>query len=92
MNERITELAKQAGLVLAGDWGMKRWEGSRSESISDKDLESFAELIVRECVEVLSLTKDGAMKMNLSGPMLKLVEGIGKAYSTGIKEHFGVEE
>jgi hypothetical protein len=33
------------------------------------------------------------MKMNLNGHMLKLVEGIGKAYSTGIKEHFyGVEE
>jgi len=48
MTERIKQLAKQSGLVLAGDWGMKRWEGSRPESISDKDLEKFAELIVVE--------------------------------------------
>lgn len=33
MNKQITALAKQSGLVMAGDWGMKRWEGSRSESM-----------------------------------------------------------
>lgn len=54
MNNRIKELAKQSGLVLAGDWGMKRWEGSRSESISDKDLEKFAKLIVQECIDIIS--------------------------------------
>jgi hypothetical protein len=82
MNERIKELAEQADLVL--------------DDLPDNiliPLENFAELIIQECIGVLSLTKDGTMKMNLNGHMLKLVEGIGKAYSTGIKEHFyGVEE
>ena len=49
MNERIKQLALQAGLVQNGDFGMKRWEGPRSDSINDRDLEKFAELIVREC-------------------------------------------
>jgi hypothetical protein len=82
MNDRIKELAKQANLKL--------------DELPDDTfipLEKFAELIIQECIGVLSLTKDGTMKMNLNGHMLKLVEGIGKAYSTGIKEHFyGVEE
>ncbi len=56
MNERIQELAKQSGLVRCGDWGMKRWESLRSESITDLDLEKFAELIVKEC---MSYMEDG---------------------------------
>ena len=51
MNERIKQLALEAGLVRNGDFGMKRWEGPRSDSISDQDLEKFAELIVREAGE-----------------------------------------
>ena len=69
MNERIKELAEQADLVL--------------DDLPDNiliPLENFAELIIQECIGVLSLTKDGTMKMNLNGHMLKLVEGIGKAY------------
>ena len=52
MNERIKQLALQSGLVRNGDFGMKRWEGPRSDSISDQDLEKFAELIVRECADI----------------------------------------
>ena len=54
MNERIKLLAEQAGLVRRGDWGMKRWEGPRSDSINDQDLEKFAELIVAECTKILA--------------------------------------
>tara|TARA_R110000868_G_scaffold209102_4_gene458699 strand:- start:368 stop:592 length:225 start_codon:yes stop_codon:yes gene_type:complete len=52
MNERIKQLALEAGLVRNGDFGMKRWEGPRSDSISDQDLEKFAELIVRQCADI----------------------------------------
>ena len=52
MNERIKQLAEQAGLVRNGDFGMKRWEGPRSDSISDQDLEKFAELIVLKCAKI----------------------------------------
>ena len=59
MNERIRELAEQAGLVRRGDWGMKRWEGPRSDSISDQDLEKFAELIVQKCADIGQQYADG---------------------------------
>lgn len=43
MNERIRELAKQAG---AGEWG-------DSVIPAMMDIERFAELIVRECIDVV---------------------------------------
>lgn len=52
MNERIKQLALQAGFVRNGDWGMKRWEGPRSDGVSDQDLEKFALLIVKECADL----------------------------------------
>ena len=45
MNERILELAKQAGL--------KKEHGSDREYIGDFDWRQFAALIVRECVGLL---------------------------------------
>ena len=77
MNERIRQLALQAGLVRNGDWGMKRWEGPRSDSISDQDLEKFAELIVRECAGVGYDASYYECALNVSNK---------------IKQHFGVEE
>ena len=91
MNERIRLLAEQAGATVITTHGME-YVVDGCYVIGPARLEKFAELIVQECVGVLSLTEDGVMKMNLNGAMLKLVEGIGKAYSTGIKQHFGVEE
>ena len=68
MNEQIKLLATQSGLVRVGDFGMKRWEGPRSDSINDQDLEKFAELIVQECIdycgENLSKTVGGALKIH----------------------------
>ena len=55
---------------------MKRWEGPRSDSINDQDLEKFAELIVKECAGV-------ADHSNVTGKSI-----IGQR----IKQHFGVEE
>jgi hypothetical protein len=85
MNERMNELAEQATTIEYGvDNGFDR---------VTFDKEKFAELIVQECISVLTLTEESALKMNLSGYMLKLVTGIGNQYANGIKEHFfGVEE
>jgi hypothetical protein len=44
----IIELAKQAGLVRNGDFGMKRWEGPQSDSINDQDLKAFAALVAAQ--------------------------------------------
>ena len=77
MNEQIRELAEQAG---AG-WDHKYHWYVRSET-----MQKFAELIVRECVEVCnSVAKDRASYRDS--------EGRDTAYSCGdeIKEHFGVE-
>jgi hypothetical protein len=59
MNERIKTLATQSGLVRVGDFGMKRWEGPRSDSISDQDLEKFALLIVQKCADIGQQYADG---------------------------------
>jgi hypothetical protein len=53
MNERIRELAKKSGFVL---WQDESWNpGNVVDWSSDYDaeLEKFAELIVRECFDVL---------------------------------------
>ena len=77
MNERIRELAGQAGFetehhkwIFAND--------NAGEGECHELLEKFAELIVRECGIALS-------------PMLRDMISRGQAYDM-IKEHFGVEE
>jgi hypothetical protein len=50
MNERIRELARQAGLIAP--------YGSDREGLSDFDYREFAELIVRECSSFLKDTLD----------------------------------
>ena len=74
MNERIKELAKQADGVFIH----KLITGAKQYTFLEKDLEKFAQLIVRECVEVIG-------EENYT--MLT-----GKAYCTELKRHFGVEE
>jgi hypothetical protein len=75
----IIELAKQAGLVRVGDFGMKRWEGPRSDSINDQDLEKFAELIVQECLQVINQSNGVG-----DDDVIKI--------SKDVEQHFGVEE
>ena len=96
MNERIRELAEQAGLpVIDGEWDYNdreilcqvdgEWRvATPSEIISvlfdcEKGREKFAELIVRECIDIVS---PYALRMeNFDGghPIVDL------------KKHFGVE-
>ena len=45
MNERIRELAEQAGAVYSND---------HAASLLDDEIEKFAELIVRECMDVVA--------------------------------------
>ena len=48
MNERINKLAKEAGLT----YGAKQYYFSTTSfGVLEGDLEKFAELIVRECIE-----------------------------------------
>ena len=75
MNERIKELAREAGLEFDDDLVLE------SEPIyytSQKDLEKFAELVVKECVGIV---EDA---VNHREPA--------STYVDKIKQHFGVEE
>ena len=78
MNKRIQELAEQAQGVVG------HTDGGYTE-IKALDQEKFAELIVRECVELVSAKRDLAIEDGWN---------VDEAMSTSmydIKEHFGVE-
>ena len=84
MNERIKELVKQAGGHFSTHT-LTSYPAQRRESIElwDKNIEKFAELIVRECVQVCA--DRGAHH-----------DGLYSAWaddcSKRIGNHFGVEE
>ena len=81
MNERIRELAEQAGFQINPLKGMIFLEGLNPTA--DLKLEKFAELIVAECMEVFSkdLPEPG------DGKMLEVINRV-----CNVAEHFGVEE
>ena len=83
MNERIKELVKQAGGHFSTHI-LTSYPAQRRESIElwDKNIEKFAELIVRECIEI---AQDRA---NFPGFPPNDVNDI----IDEIREHFGVEE
>ena len=81
MNERITQLAEQAGFGLRRDGEIYT---SRLEHLPiTEDLAKFAELIVQECADTVT---DRCEMRNESD--VKRAE----YYAKRIKEHFGVEE
>ena len=86
MNSRIKELVIQLGpnpVATIGNWGRVEWANNVYPQLGDKmyasiDLEKFAELIVRECIDTVS---DCSMEY-CTRPQIV----------SEIKEHFGVEE
>ena len=86
MNQRIRELAEEAGLKYYN------WSTNESNIIDGEfkyprleDLEKFAELIVRECVKVMY---DNAIERKVP-PNIKQTP---THYAIAVLEHFGVEE
>jgi hypothetical protein len=71
MNERLRELVRQAGLDDA-DFPIENWDNI--------PLSKFAELIVRECIQVCIA--------DIADPRDTIEQKCAKK----IKEHFGVEE
>lgn len=85
MNERIRELAKQAGATLEKGYielsdGQLMLSDNVDLDKSNMDLEKFAELIVKECIGIAYEYDEP----KLSGP--------GMIIGNRIEEHFGVEE
>ena len=73
MNERIRELAEQAGASYYNTY--------TGPLLSPKDIEKFAELIVRECMEQVWYTREDSINGNVSEVIKQRIE-----------QHFGVEE
>ena len=79
MNERIKQLVDQVNI--------KHQVGDICRMVSDQELEKFAELIVKECVEIADKSNQGSKSSN-EGTEFYYNADIGDK----IKEHFGVEE
>jgi hypothetical protein len=82
MNERIRELAEQAGFQYIKDEGIG-WAGNHNAS-----LPRFAELIVRECAEL-------SVNSQYANTKSEYYEGFNEALvyaGNKIRKHFGVEE
>jgi hypothetical protein len=79
MNERIRELARRSGALPTQDCGVPQWY------IDEDEFEKFAELIVRECIEIANSKAEG---IDLARELYLYTTDIEYA----IKEHFGVEE
>jgi hypothetical protein len=73
MNERIRELAEQAD---PEHWH-KRWYSGINPRVMDPEIKKFAELIVRECIDIVL---DSSIEYT-TRPQV----------ASEIKQHFGVE-
>ena len=88
MNERIQQLAEQAGM---GPWGV-----GNDDNVSEI-VEKFAELIVRECMkesmdeivtdDEIAQEKDPLIREYLNGNNQGIVDAVVR-----FRNHFGVEE
>ena len=78
MNERIKELARQAGLIAP--------HGSDHEGLRDFNYRKFAELIIRECSKVIV---NGGYRNPALGEKHPLTP---PEIATMIEEHFGVDQ
>ena len=83
MNEKIKQLAEQAGFHVADG---KIYIPTTSEDITECQ-KKFAELIIQECIDVMDATakdaKDTNMYMGDDVPTF--------THQYAIKDHFGVE-
>jgi hypothetical protein len=82
MNERIKELAEQAGIAV---WGDAVYMYDPKDTLDSTVMEKFAELIVKECSKVIR--HGGQRKGAFGNEDLRPSE-----IATMIEEHFGVEE
>ena len=76
MNERIKEIEKQC------------WQSTETDPYALFDVKKFAELIVRECLDVMGKTsKEANERFTYMGDDVPTV-----VHQMNIEKHFGVEE
>lgn len=85
MNETIAQLAEQAAqesAVLPNDTNLEVTFEDKTYSVPATFIEKFAELIVRNCIQVVDDTTTENQEMNIGLVMA----------SAALVAHFGVEE
>jgi hypothetical protein len=85
VNERIKELAEQAGILKKQSVQaniVKNEDGTWTSILEYLDLEHFAELIVRECSNIVF--EEGCTELNQDCPDRELYQ-----LSNKIEQHFG---
>ena len=85
MNERIIELAEQAGMIVgdAGEFDMAKF--------MPKEVK-FAELIVRECIDKIETHRIPVGNSAAGEMACEMTYSALKEIRDEIKEHFGVKE
>jgi hypothetical protein len=85
LNERIKQLAEQAGLVKILDEHASEYGNGMFENTPYPELEKFAELIIQECFQAC-MNEGASYEEKAAGAYQS------NLYVTAIKKHFGVEE
>ena len=87
MNERIKELIAQVGGIVHDDDG-----NELTPALVGKSLESFAELIVRDCIDKIETHRIPVGNSAAGEMACEWTYSALKEVRDEIKEHFGVEE
>jgi hypothetical protein len=82
LNQRIKELAEQAGMVKILEEHAHEYGNGMFENTPYPELEKFAQLIVKDCLYIVEPMEDSGDEWCVT------LKGTAQA----IKEHFGVEE
>ena len=86
MNQRIRELAEQAGMVTILDEHAHEYGNGQFGNTPYPELEKFALLIVKECLEQIDLIRDGCEADN------EVQQALGADWAgLAVARHFGVE-
>ena len=75
MNERIKLLAEEAGIAI---WGDAVYMYNPKDTLDSDTLKKFAELIIKECVDLVDTLNEAYDAPSTAGKF--------------IKKHFGIEE
>ena len=94
MNERIRQLAEQANIKYGS--AVDYFRSHATDGVARQDMEKFAELIVRECLDSIEHYKNTSITKQIADEGVYSYEqgciaGMNEAVLI-IKEHFGVEE
>jgi hypothetical protein len=92
VNERIKSLAIQAGLNVILEQHVREYGTGNWDDTPYPEVEKFAELIVRECIDILMKPEH---TMTYPNKLSRYNEGWVKGRLLGIehiKQHFGVKE